>query len=67
MTFIIKIRLFMKACFLKFIKKSSKFTKYIIGNIYRRPSSTLDELAQITCTDEFTIVTQNMQEQHIKA
>ena len=57
----------MKACFFFSIlfKKSSKFTKYIIGNIYRRPSSTLDELAQFT--DEFTIVTQNMQELHIKA
>ena len=62
MTFII---MFMIACFLKLIKKSSKFTKYIIGNIYRHPSSLLDELAQFT--DEFTIVTQNMQEQHIKS
>ena len=51
--------------FLKIYKKSSKFTKYIIGNIYRRPSSTLDELAQFI--DEFTTVTQNLQEQHIKS
>ena len=51
--------------FLKIHKKSSKFTKYIIGNIYRRPSSTLDELAQFI--DEFTTVTQNLQEQHIKS
>ena len=43
----------MKACFVKIYKKSSKFTKYIIGNIYRRPSSKLDKLAQFT--DEFTI------------
>ena len=54
-----------ESMFLKIYKKSSKFTKYIIGNTYRRPSSTLDKLAQFT--DEFTIVTQNMQEQHIKA
>ena len=54
-----------ESMFLKIYKKSSKFTKYIIGNIYCRPSRTLEELAQFT--DEFTIVTQNMQEQHIKA
>ena len=53
------------AMFLKIYKKSSKFTKYIIGNIYRRPSSTLDELAQFI--DKFTTVTQNLQEQHIKS
>ena len=53
-----------ESMFLKIYKKSSKFTKYIIGNIYRRPSSTLDELAQYI--DEFTTVTQNLQEQHIK-
>ena len=44
-----------ESMFLKIYKKSSKFTKYIIGNIYRRPSSTLDELAQFR--DEFTTVT----------
>ena len=44
-----------ESMFLKIYKKSSKFTKYIIGNIYRRPSSTLDELAQFI--DEFTTVT----------
>ena len=54
-----------ESIFLKIYKKSSKFTKYIIGNIYRRPSSTLDELAQFI--DEFTTVTQNLQEQHIKS
>ena len=54
-----------ESMFLKIYKKSSKFTKYIIGNIYRRPSSTLDELAQFI--DEFTTVTQNLQEQHIKS
>ena len=58
--------------FLRFIKnqqtihnKSSKFIKYIIGNIYRRPSSTIDELGQFI--DEFTTVTQNLQEQHMKS
>ena len=40
-------------------------TKYIIDNIYRRPSSTLDDLAQFT--DEFTTVTRNLQEQYIKS
>ena len=54
-----------ESMFLKIYKKISKFTKYIIGNIYRRPSSTLDELAQFI--DEFTTVTQNLQEQHIKS
>ena len=54
-----------ESMFLKIYKKSSKFTKYIIGNIYRRPSSTLDEPAQFI--DEFTTVTQNLQEQHIKS
>ena len=54
-----------ESMFLKIYKKSSKFTKYIIGNIYCRPSSTLDELAQFI--DEFTTVTQNLQEQHIKS
>ena len=53
-----------ESMFLKIYKKSYKLTKCSIGNIYRPPSSTLDELAQFT--DEFTIVTQNMQEQHIK-
>ena len=52
-----------ESMFLKTYKKSSKFTKYNIGNIYRRPSSTLDELAQFI--DEFTTVTQNLQVQHI--
>ena len=33
--------------------------------MYRRLSSTLDELAQFT--NEFKIVTQNMRKQHIKA
>ena len=47
--------------FLKIYNKLSKFIKYIIGNIYRRPSSTVDELGQFI--DEFTIVTQNLQEQ----
>ena len=51
--------------FLKIHKKSSKFIKYIIGNIYRRPSSTIDELGQFI--DEFTTVTQNLQEQHMKS
>ena len=50
--------------FLKIHIKSSKFIKYIIGNIYRRPSSTIDELGQFV--DEFTTVTQNLQEQHMK-
>ena len=31
--------------FIKIYKTSSNFTKNIIGNIYRRPSSTLDKLA----------------------
>ena len=51
--------------FLKIYNKSTKFIKYIIGNIYRRPSSTLDELGQFI--DEFTTVTHNLQEQHIKS
>ena len=51
--------------FLKIYNKSSKFIKYIIGNIYRRPSSTVDGLGQFI--DEFTIVTQNLQEHHIKS
>ena len=51
--------------FLKIHNKSSKFIKYIIGNIYRRPSSTIDELGQFI--DEFTTVTQNLQEQHMKS
>ena len=38
---------------------------YIINNIYHRLSSTLDKLAQFT--DEFTTVTRNLQEQHIKS
>ena len=54
-----------ESMFLKIYNKSSKFIKYIIGNIYRRPSSTVDELGQFI--DEFTIVTQNLQEQHIKS
>ena len=54
-----------ESMFLKIYKQSSEFTKYIIGNIYRRPSSTLDEVAQFI--DEFTIVTQNLQEQHMKS
>ena len=33
-----------ESMFLKIYNKSSKFIKYIIGNIYRRPSSTVDEL-----------------------
>ena len=51
--------------FLKIYNKSSKFIKYIIGNIYRHPSSTLDELGQFI--DEFTTVTHNLQEQHMKS
>ena len=54
-----------ESMFLKIHNKSSKFIKYIIGNIYRRPSSTIDELGQFI--DEFTTVTQNLQEQHIKS
>ena len=46
--------------FLKMHNKSSKCIKYIVGNIYRRPSSTIDELVQFI--DEFTTVTQNLQE-----
>ena len=33
-----------ESMFLKIYNRSSKFIKYIIGNIYRRPSSALDEL-----------------------
>ena len=54
-----------ESMFLKIHNKSSKFIKYIIGNIYRRPSSTIDELGQFI--DEFTTVTQNLQEQHMKS
>ena len=54
-----------ESMFLKIPNKSSKFIKYIIGNIYRRPSSTIDELGQFI--NEFTRVTQNLQEQHIKS
>ena len=54
-----------ESMFLKIYNKSSKFIKYIIGNIYRRPSSTVDELGQFI--DEFTMVTQNLQKQHIKS
>ena len=54
-----------ESMFLKIHNKSSKFIKYIIGNIYRRPSSTIDELGQFI--DEFTTVTQNLQEQHTKS
>ena len=38
---------------------------YVIDNIYRRPSSSLDKLAHFT--DEFTTVTRNLQEKHIKS
>ena len=51
--------------FLKIYNKSSKFIKYIIDNIYRRPSGTLDELGQFI--DEFTTVIHNLQEQIIKS
>ena len=54
-----------ESMFVKIHNKSSKFNKYIIGNIYRRPSSTIDELGQFI--DEFTTVTQNFQEQHMKS
>ena len=64
MTFIIKIQRFVKAC-LKIHNKSSKFIKYIIGNIYRRPSSTLYELGQFI--DEFITFTHNLQEHHMKS
>ena len=45
--------------FLKIHNKSSKFIKYIVGNIYRCPLSTSDELGQFI--DEFTTVIQNSQ------
>ena len=35
-----------ESMFLKIHNKTSEFTKYIIGNIYRRPSSILAELDQ---------------------
>ena len=51
--------------FLKIHNKSSKVIKYIIGNVYRRPSSTIDEVGKFI--EEFTTVTQNLQEQHLKS
>ena len=56
---------FYESMFLKIYNKSSKFTKYCIGNIYRCPSSTIDELCQFI--DELTTGTHNLQEQHMKS
>ena len=51
--------------FLKNHNKTSEFTKYIIGNIYRRPSSILAELDQFI--EEFTLVAHNLQEKPSKS
>ena len=51
--------------FLKIYNKTSEFTKYIIGNIYRRPSSILAELDQFI--EEFTSVAHNLQEKPSKS
>ena len=51
--------------FLKIHNKTSEFTKYIIGNIYRRPSSILAELDQFI--EEFTLVAHNLQEKPSKS
>ena len=50
-----------ESMFLKIHNKTSEFTKYIIGNIYRRLSSILAELDQFI--DEFTLVVHNLQEE----
>ena len=49
-----------ESMFLKIHNKTSEFTKYIIGNIYRRLSSILAELDQFI--EEFTLVAHNLQE-----
>ena len=54
-----------ESMFLKIPNKTSEFTKYIIGNIYRRPSSILAELDQFI--EEFTLVAHNLQEKPSKS
>ena len=54
-----------ESMFLKIHNKTSEFTKYIIGNIYRRPSSILAELDQFI--EEFTLVAHNLQEKPSKS
>ena len=54
-----------KSMFLKIHNKTSEFTKCIIGNIYRRPSSILAELDQFI--EEFTLVAHNLQEKPSKS
>ena len=54
-----------ESMFLKIHNKTSEFTKYIIGNIYRRPWSILAELDQ--SIEEFTIVVHNLQEKSSKS
>ena len=48
-----------ESMYLKIHKKTSDFTKYIIGNIYRRPSSTLAELDKFI--EESPVVAHNLQ------
>ena len=50
--------------YLKIHNKTFDFTKYIIGNMYRHPSSTLAELDQFI--EEFTVVAHNLQEKPFK-
>ena len=54
-----------ESMFLKIHNKTSKFTKYIIGNIYRRPTSILVELDQFI--EEFTDVVHHLQEKPSKS
>ena len=54
-----------ESMYLKIHNKTSNFTKYITGNIYRRPSSTLAELDQFV--EEFTVVAHNLQEKPSKS
>ena len=51
--------------FPKIHNKASEFTKYIIGNIYRRPSSILGELEQFI--EEFKLVAHNLQKKPSKS
>ena len=54
-----------ESMFLKIHNKTSEFTKYIIGNIYRRLSSILAELDQFI--EEFILVAHNLQEKPSKS
>ena len=54
-----------ESMFLKIHNKTSELTKYILGNIYLRPTSILAELEQFI--EEFTLVAHNLQEKPSKS